>query len=626
MSQATLPWIQRTPEFWGRLRGQAMLLLMGGGVAALLSAALGLLLVQNLSSGALTGLLYAVTVGLPILAGLAGQTVWLFRQNPIMVLLAGAPIGAGVLNGAILALTPMDHRVFGVLLLVIAPALGGLTLLVAAMSVQFYRELGRILPHLALSLFLGGLIGLTVAAWGHSEIFRYLNQLSADARINTPATSFLGGQLTVAELQAAIPGRLSFLAYPLWPLQFAVVKDLIGLGAVLGFINIIPLFGIWWERKVAGRIQSRLGPMRVGGWHGWAQSFADGIKLVFKEDFVPPQGDPALFRLAAYLAFVPAVCAFVALPFASLWAFRELDVALVFILAMLGIEVIGVIIAGWASNNKWSVYGAMREACQMVSYEIPMGMALLIPVMTAGTLNLVHIVDGYAAAGDVAGFAGQSGGFWTWLVFRNPFCFAAAVVYYVASLASCKRAPFDLPESESELVAGFHTEYSGFRWSLFFFAEYAAMWAVCGLSVALFFGGWYSPLPNSWAMSDATIWGRAVNGLLFNGPLWFIAKAWILLYVQIWIRWTLPRIRIDQVLYACIQVLLPFTMLVLLGNTFWMLLERMAWFGVVSVLSNVALSAGGAAAFLICLYWIVHGYSNNKRLVGTLAIDHLPGA
>ena len=187
------------------------------------------------------------------------------------------------------------------------------------------------------------------------------------------------------------------------------MRDLIGLGAIFGLFNIIPVYVIWWERKVAGRIQSRLGPMRVGGWHGWAQTFADGIKLVLKEDLVPKDADAPLFRLAPYLAIVPTLLAFLALPFGATYVFRELDVALVFILGMLGIEVVGVIVAGWASNNKWSVYGAMREACQMVSYEIPMGMALLIPIMCAGALKLTTV-------GDL-----QDGGWFTWLVFRNPF-------------------------------------------------------------------------------------------------------------------------------------------------------------------------------------------------------------
>jgi NADH-quinone oxidoreductase subunit H len=355
--------------------------------------------------------------------------------------------------------------------------------------------------------------------------------------------------------------------------------------------------------------------MRVGGWHGWAQSPADGLKLLTKEDLIPADADRVLFRLAPYLAFVPALSAFVALPFGFMWVFRDLDVALIFILAMLGLEVFGVILAGWASNNKWSVYGAMREACQMVSYEIPMGVSLLVPVMTVGTLSLTEIGQE------------QAGGWFSWLAFRNPFVFAAALTYYIASLASCKRAPFDLPESESELVAGFHTEYSGFRWSLFFFAEYAAMFVVSALATILFFGAWHSPLPTSWGDRFGTgFGGQLVRGLL-SGPVWFLAKCVFLIYVQMWIRWTLPRIRIDQVLYACVQVLLPASFVVLLGNTGWLLFDSTLnpVFHGFSRGLGVLLGIVGIAATLAVIAFAAYGFANRRRLVGTLAIDVKPG-
>src|SRR5436305_3857450 len=243
----------------------------------------------------------------------------------------------------------------------------------------------------------------------------------------------------------------------------------------------IAMFSIWWERKVAGHIQSRLGPNRVGPI-GLLQSLADGIKLILKEDLVPKDADGLLFRMAPYLAFAPAFAAFVALPFGPDFTFEpRLNVGVFWILAILSVEVMGVILAGWASNNKWSVYGAMREACQMVSYEIPLGISIIIGVMTAGTLNMVQL--GHL----------QGGGIHTALIYRNPFVLLAFFMYFVASLASNKRAPFDLPESESELVAGFHTEYSGLRFSFFFFAEYAAMFVVGGIQAALFLGAWNDP-------------------------------------------------------------------------------------------------------------------------------------
>jgi NADH-quinone oxidoreductase subunit H len=503
----------------------------------------------------------------------------------------------------------------------------GLALTGGALVLASYRQIGRFLltPWVAFSLFVGGIIATCLIVWLHSVAFEVARDMVSNSRgMNDERTTlgFTTAELTSAEIYTLF-GQISpklmipMLAYAFWPLQFSIVRDLVAVGAIIGFINIVPVFGIWWERKVAGRIQSRLGPMRVGGWHGWAQSPADGIKLLFKEDTIPPEGDQILFRLAVHLAFVPAVCAFIALPFAGAFVFRDLDVGLLFILAMLGIEVVGVILAGWASNNKWSVYGAMREACQMVSYEIPMGMSLLIPVMLAGTLQLTAIADK------------QSDGFASWFIFANPFAFIAFFTYYTASLASCKRAPFDLPESESELVAGFHTEYSGFRWSLFFFGEYAAMFVVSGLAVILFLGGWKSPFPADWAMKGHGFFDRLINGIFFEGPILFILKSAFLYYVQLWIRWTLPRIRIDQVLYACIQVLLPLTMIVLLGNTLWILFTQHLQYGWMIILDKafhmILVAIGATLLFgMFGIAW--YGYANRRTLPGSLVVDHLPGA
>ncbi len=400
----------------------------------------------------------------------------------------------------------------------------------------------------------------------------------------------------------------------LWPRKSILFRDVLAVVGVVGFVSLFAMFAIWWERKVAGRIQSRLGPMRVGGWHGWAQSLADGLKLFQKEDVFLEGADRPLYRLAPYLAFGPALALFLALPFSAAWICRDLDVGLIFILAMLGLGVLGVLTAGWASNNKWSMFGAMREACQMISYEIPLGFALLVPIMVAGTLRLTAI-------GEL-----QAGGLQTWLAFSNPFAFAAAVVFFTATLASCKRAPFDLPEAESELVAGYHTEYSGFRWALFFFAEYAEMFAVAALAVILFFGAWHSPLPAAWgaAWASGSIWQRALHGVLFAGPLWFIVKGVFLVYVQVWLRWTLPRIRLDQVMYACVQVLLPLTMILLLGNTFWGLLVPDG--GLVAVAVRWLLTIVGIAAAAGFVMTMVYGFANRRRLVGSLVIDHLPGS
>src|ERR1700744_6078322 len=234
------------------------------------------------------------------------------------------------------------------------------------------------------------------------------------------------------------------------PLWASAIYSLMIIGVVfIPITSLIGMLGIWGERRISARIQSRLGPNRVG-YFGLLQSLADGIKGISKEDLIPAGADGWLFRTAPYLAFVPVFAAYAALPFGPELTFEpRLSAGVFWLLAILSVEVIGVILAGWSSNNKWSMYGAMREACQMVCYEIPLGIAIIIGVMTAGTLNLVDL--GHL----------QSGGLHTWIIFRNPFVFLAFAVYFVAGLAASKRAPFDLPESESELVAGYHTEYSG---------------------------------------------------------------------------------------------------------------------------------------------------------------------
>jgi len=553
---------------------------------------------------------------------LKGQAIGLFAR--IAWLLGLAFLAVGITIGV---LGKMGDPVVVVLWLSI---LGGAGVAVgAALAVQFGTQLGRPLQRLGLPIFLGALLGIVLLVWGFALVFDVLDTMMAaqDEAAVLVQTAY-DGPLTIAELQSALltdaaiadgrsgpDGLWSSVAYLLWIFQFGLVRDVIGVCGALGFVNMVAMFAIWWERKVAGRIQSRLGPMRVGGWHGWAQSMADGLKLVQKEDLTPDDADKLLFKIAPYLAFVPVFSAFIALPFGAGWVVRDLDVALLFIFAMLGIDVVGVILGGWASNNKWSTYGAMRVAGQMVSYEIPMGMSLLIPVMTVGTMQLSLI------GGEI-----QSGGFHTWLAFSNPFVFMAAFTFFVSSLASCKRSPFDLPEAESELVAGFHTEYSGFRWALFFFAEYAGMFIISGLTVILFFGGWHSPLPASWAAgwADGAWWQQILDGLLFSGPLWFIAKGFFFIFLQIWLRWTLPRVRIDQVMYACIQVLLPMSMVLLLGNTFWQLLVPAD--GLIARGTNVVLTLIGAGLVIGFVVIMLNGYMNRRRLVGSLAVDHLPGS
>jgi NADH-quinone oxidoreductase subunit H len=339
---------------------------------------------------------------------------------------------------------------------------------------------------------------------------------------------------------------------------------------IINFFAVAPLFYIWLERKVAGRIQDRLGPTRVGGKFGWLQTLADGVKLIQKEDLCPQVADRMLFRLSPYLVFVASFAAFLVLPWSDGWIAQNLDVGIFFMLAVMSLEVMGVILAGYSSGSKWALFGGMREAAQVVSYEIPMAICALVPVTALGTLNMVDISRT------------QSGFLTSWMVLHDPFCFLAFFVYFTVATASVKRAPFDLAEAESELVAGFHTEYSGIRWSYFFMAEYASMFAVSGIATALFLGGWHTGLGIEELIFDP-IRGRGQN-FLFEGFVLgnyianlfgcfvFITKGCLLVFVQMWVRWTLPRLRIDQVMAACLKYLLPISCFLFLGVTVWPLL------------------------------------------------------
>ena len=333
-----------------------------------------------------------------------------------------------------------------------------------------------------------------------------------------------------------------------------VAVSLVAAGLVFAFIGLSTFLAIWAERKVSGRIQDRLGPTRVGPY-GLLQSLADGIKLITKEDFAPDEADRFLFRFAPYLAFCASFCGFLALPFGAGLVAIELEIAAFFMLAVLSSEVFGIILAGWASASKWALFGGLREAAQVVSYEVPRAMCVVVPVCVAGTLRLTEFGRQ------------QAGGFWNWYVFHDPFTFLAFFIFFITSTASCKRAPFDLAEAESELVSGFLVEYSGIRWSYFFLAEYGSMFAVSGLAVFLFLGGWHSGLPHAELTDSLGFWaGNAINMALF------IAKCWVLVLVMIWLRWSLPRLRIDQVMTTCLRYLLPISCVLLVGVCLWQLL------------------------------------------------------
>lgn len=343
---------------------------------------------------------------------------------------------------------------------------------------------------------------------------------------------------------------------------------------LINLVAVGALIFIWLERKVSGRIQDRLGPTRVGGKFGWLQTLADGLKLITKEDLMPNGADKFLFKVAPYVSFCAALAALIAVPFAGgeyPFVALHMNVAIFFILAVLGVEVFGVILAGYSSASKWSLFGAMREAAQVVSYEVPLGLCAVVPVLLAGSMDLVLIGD-Y-----------QQGWVVNWYVFHDPFTFIIFWVYVTCATASVNRAPFDLAEAESELVAGFHTEYSGLRWSFFFMAEYGSMLTVSLLTAILFLGGWHGPIPITSMLPlsfEDGFWNGIAGNFLGLGNL--LLKGFLGVTIMMWIRWTLPRLRIDQVMTTCLKyctpiaavmfLLVTLTQVVLPGRTFFWLL------------------------------------------------------
>jgi NADH-quinone oxidoreductase subunit H len=347
-----------------------------------------------------------------------------------------------------------------------------------------------------------------------------------------------------------IPAKFDYLVY--------LVVGLVECALLLALVMVSVAIFTWMERKVSARIQDRLGPTRVGGRFGWLQPVADGIKLFCKEDLIPAAADGMLFRAAPYISFVTMFAVFTALPWANGWVPVKLDAAVFFIIAVSGLEVFGVILGGYSSGSKWSLYGSMREAAQVISYEIPMGLCVVIPVLISGSMDLVEIGNR------------QSGWFWNWYLFHDPFTFTAFWIYVTCAVAHTNRAPFDLPEAESELVAGFMTEYSGFRWAAFFMAEYGAMLAISALAAILFCGGWNGPIPIAsllYLPTDSNVVALIFANLL--GLVNMIIKAYVGVTFMMVLRWSLPRLRIDQVMTTCLKYCLPLVSVMLAGAMLW---------------------------------------------------------
>src|SRR3989441_3812921 len=315
-----------------------------------------------------------------------------------------------------------------------------------------------------------------------------------------------------------------------------VVWPLIQIGIVVTIVALWVAYATYLERKISAFMQARLGPMRVGPW-GLLQPIADGLKLLTKEDFIPEKADRWIFFCAPYIAVAAAFIVFSVIPFGPDWAvITDVNIGLLLVLAVSSVGVLALILAGWSSNSKYALLGALRSSAQMVSYEVSMGLAIIGALMFARTLSLSGVVGAQASDS-------------IWFFFYQPIGF---VIFLISGIAENNRAPFDLPEAESELVAGFHTEYSGFRWSLFFMAEYAAMVVVTALATTLYLGGWYFPFV--YRLTEAKGYH---NLYVVVGLIVFLAKAGLLLYLYFWLRWTLPRFRYDQLMDLGWKWMLP---------------------------------------------------------------------
>ncbi len=344
-------------------------------------------------------------------------------------------------------------------------------------------------------------------------------------------------------------------------------SDLLGAGLVIGVAAAIillfmaPTAGIitWVERRVSARMQSRIGPNRAGP-QGFLVWMADGIKSIMKEDIVPTDSDKLLFRLAPYLVFAGVSATFCVMPFGQYLIAADLDIGILFIVAVTSLVTIGLMTGGWASNNKYSMLGGIRSAAQIISYEIPGAVAIVCVVMMTGSLRLQEII--HAQGGSGTDWYTLGGWPWNWFMFKSPVTFGLFFLYFTTALAEGNRAPFDLPEAESELVAGYSTEYSGMRYLFFFFAEWANVFVMCGIATALFLGGWQLP-------GVAPAQQEAHFGLQLLGSILFLGKAWFLIFVVIWIRWTLPRVRIDQMMNLCWKWFVPISFVAFLLTAAW---------------------------------------------------------
>ncbi|MBI3092489.1 MAG: NADH-quinone oxidoreductase subunit NuoH [Candidatus Tectomicrobia bacterium] len=300
------------------------------------------------------------------------------------------------------------------------------------------------------------------------------------------------------------------------------VVVLVKIAVIFGAVSLVVAYLTYFERKAIAHMQVRMGPMRVG-WHGLLQPIADGIKLIVKEDIIPARSDHLIFRLAPFMLLVPSLIIYAVIPLGERAWVTNINIAVLYVLAVSSLSVYGIVLAGWSSGSKYSLLGGLRSAAQMISYEIFLGFSLIGPLMIAGSLNLVEIVN-----------AQQS----VWLVVYQPLAF---VLFISAGLAETNRIPFDLPEAETELVAGFHTEYSGMRFGFFTIAEYANLLLLSVMATLVFFGGWHGPL--------------------LPGFVWLLLKVAVFIFLFFWLRATLPRFRYDQLMRLGWKIMFPLALL-----------------------------------------------------------------
>lgn len=369
-------------------------------------------------------------------------------------------------------------------------------------------------------------------------------------------------------------GILKFLGLflPDWAVVLAAI--LISITAIAIFGPVTMMYLTWLERKVVGRIQNRFGPNRVGIF-GLLQPIADGIKMLTKEDIVPQPADRATHFLAPVIVVIPALLVFAVLPFGRGMTAANLNVGLLFFLAVSTLSTFAIFMGSWGSRNKFSILGGMRAVAQMISYEIPMVLSVVPVILVTGTLSTVEIVEA------------QAGG--KWFLF-TPWGLAACLIFFLCGVAEVNRTPFDIAEGESEIIAGFHTEYSGMKFALFYMAEFMGAFAVSGLTVTLFLGGWEGPWLPSW--------------------FWFLFKSYLFVLVMIWFRGTLPRLRVDQLMGLAWKVLLPFTLVNIFVAALWVLLPSP---------KNHLVALAAEAAAILMIWFFSRKDTPKKRMYGYAA-------